>query len=502
MPDSRSQLRPAQLASRLLTRSARIGDRPASRLAEYVHGRHGSAALPTHPRLMPLRDAGRPQVALAPAGGSAGESRPAPAPAIEGMTDFAARWLFGDGKVEGTPFTSGADVPREHVGQLPPFLSGRRQSAAPPEPEAARQPGPPLRGQVQEGQPVRLSPVPRAAAALSRSADTEAPNEPPAPPPGTTEQPAGTSLPTRATDSPISKPAARSAPNPAAPAPVRIELSRTAIEPPPRPDPVPIVRRPAPALEEPVVEVQAPAAPSPPSRWRAAVDRVVTALRPPSPPQRPEQPRASAPEAAMARAPVRQVDPAPPSVSPTYPAESTPGPPAADTRAAQRTHRPRGNRPRPLLRVQQPAAPPPETAIGDLGAERVAAPTAGQRLAHATGAELSREHESALETIEFGALARRPVTAPLPSPVASGVPVGRAPDVGPAGPPANAGAPEAAQPIAAAATASPSGGADVGASHAAASPDADDLYEHMVERLRRDLLFERERMGDLLGDLP
>jgi hypothetical protein len=29
----------------------------------------------------------------------------------------------------------------------------------------------------------------------------------------------------------------------------------------------------------------------------------------------------------------------------------------------------------------------------------------------------------------------------------------------------------------------------------------DDIYDHVVERLRRDLLAERERMGDLLGDL-
>jgi hypothetical protein len=39
-------------------------------------------------------------------------------------------------------------------------------------------------------------------------------------------------------------------------------------------------------------------------------------------------------------------------------------------------------------------------------------------------------------------------------------------------------------------------------SHAVASPEMDELYEHVVERLRRELLFERERMGDLLGDLP
>jgi hypothetical protein len=30
----------------------------------------------------------------------------------------------------------------------------------------------------------------------------------------------------------------------------------------------------------------------------------------------------------------------------------------------------------------------------------------------------------------------------------------------------------------------------------------DDVYEQVVDRLRRDLLVERERMGDLLGDLP
>jgi hypothetical protein len=31
--------------------------------------------------------------------------------------------------------------------------------------------------------------------------------------------------------------------------------------------------------------------------------------------------------------------------------------------------------------------------------------------------------------------------------------------------------------------------------------DMDQLYEQLVERLRRDLLAERQRMGDVLGDL-
>jgi hypothetical protein len=30
----------------------------------------------------------------------------------------------------------------------------------------------------------------------------------------------------------------------------------------------------------------------------------------------------------------------------------------------------------------------------------------------------------------------------------------------------------------------------------------DEIYEQVVERLRHDLLVERERMGDLIGGLP
>ena len=35
-----------------------------------------------------------------------------------------------------------------------------------------------------------------------------------------------------------------------------------------------------------------------------------------------------------------------------------------------------------------------------------------------------------------------------------------------------------------------------------AAPDLDEVYEHVVLRLRRELLADRERMGDLVGDLP
>ena len=45
------------------------------------------------------------------------------------------------------------------------------------------------------------------------------------------------------------------------------------------------------------------------------------------------------------------------------------------------------------------------------------------------------------------------------------------------------------------------GGAPSGAAPGGAAPNVDELYEGIIERLRRDLIVERERMGDLLGSL-
>jgi hypothetical protein len=36
----------------------------------------------------------------------------------------------------------------------------------------------------------------------------------------------------------------------------------------------------------------------------------------------------------------------------------------------------------------------------------------------------------------------------------------------------------------------------------APAPDLPAIYEYVIDHLRRDLLVERERMGDLLGELP
>ena len=55
-------------------------------------------------------------------------------------------------------------------------------------------------------------------------------------------------------------------------------------------------------------------------------------------------------------------------------------------------------------------------------------------------------------------------------------------------------------PVSAASAGHTGGSADAG--HSPAAPDMTEVYEHVVEQLRRELLVERERMGDLTGDLP
>ncbi len=139
----------------------------------------------------------------------------------------------------------------------------------------------------------------------------------------------------------------------------------------------------------------------------------------------------------------------------------------------------------------------PSASVRPAARPRPGAPTSGERLADATGASLRRELAGGRETIEF---------FPGDSDASADV-LARA-SAGAAGPgaAANPAAPAAAEaPVAPGAPAAESGGAMAGgasASHAGASPEADDMYEHIIERLRRDLLTERERMGDLLGDLP
>jgi hypothetical protein len=121
------------------------------------------------------------------------------------------------------------------------------------------------------------------------------------------------------------------------------------------------------------------------------------------------------------------------------------------------------------------------------------APTSAARLAEATGATVSYDEATGAETVSFphpsDAAAFAPAVelmrAPDHSTESGEQGVGEAAAEGAA--PAQAAAPEP-QP-------SPSAGGGGGG-------DIDEIYDQVIQRLRRDLLADRERMGDLLGDLP
>ncbi len=79
----------------------------------------------------------------------------APVVAAAGLSDFAARWMFGDGNVEGTPFAGGAAADYER----PSFLAGPDEPAFQPRPSIP--PGTELRSAVEEvGPRFRLSRTP------------------------------------------------------------------------------------------------------------------------------------------------------------------------------------------------------------------------------------------------------------------------------------------------------------------------------------------------------
>jgi len=169
---------------------------------------------------------------------------------------------------------------------------------------------------------------------------------------------------------------------------------------------------------------------------------------------------------------------------------------------------PASETPRPSARIEAPtiarapAAQPP-IPVAPTPIRLVEAPAAGNRrqqsdavraeprvsagrLAAATGGIVSRA-PSELSTVAFAPpeeflyppelpppalLARQPAEASAPAPEATEAP-------------AQAAAPAPHAPV-------PAG---------AGGPELDDIYDHVLRRLRRDLLREREQMGDLLGDL-
>jgi hypothetical protein len=178
--------------------------------------------------------------------------------------------------------------------------------------------------------------------------------------------------------------------------------------------------------------------------------------------------------------------------------------PAAPTARAARAAQPSARPPVRLRRAPARTFSAPSSSsqrVGRVpGSPVPGARTSGERLADATGAALRRDVGAGVETIEFpvgGSDSGPGLESVLAREPAGGGPSGPTPGAQPAA--GGAAAPgAAAAPGGEGGTASPGGAPS---SVAGASSEADDMYEHVIERLRRDLLTERERMGDLLGDL-
>jgi hypothetical protein len=122
-----------------LRRRRRLRRASDRRLAENVAERRRPKRLDSSRRLAP-RAVVRPAAAAAPVVAAAG------------LSDFAARWMFGDGVAEGTPFAGGAAADYER----PSFLAGPDEPSFQPRPQLP--PGTELRSAVEEvGPRFRLS---------------------------------------------------------------------------------------------------------------------------------------------------------------------------------------------------------------------------------------------------------------------------------------------------------------------------------------------------------
>jgi hypothetical protein len=154
------------------------------------------------------------------------------------------------------------------------------------------------------------------------------------------------------------------------------------------------------------------------------------------------------------------------------------------------------------------AAPAPAEArpVAPLG--RRTAPTSAARLAAATGARVSHDEAAETETVEF----QRPEYAsfaPALELMRAGIPgmgdiqVPHA--AGLAGNAMHAAEGALSGHAAPAAHGEHHGGhhgGHGGAEGGGGGGNIDEIYDQVVQRLKRDLLADRERMGDLLGDLP
>jgi len=162
-------------------------------------------------------------------------------------------------------------------------------------------------------------------------------------------------------------------------------------------------------------------------------------------------------------------------------AGGTPGG-ATNATAARSIARTPAERPLPVP-VQdvraEPPAPPPTPFAGSSGLTLAAAGgTITRRTADELTVELPQPVERQLQRAPARALARAEDTAPPE------VATTHADDHSGTHASSNGSGP------------APAGGA------AAAGPDLDEITEHVIEEIKRLALFERERSGDLFGDLP
>jgi hypothetical protein len=141
MPPLAQNRGPGWLGARLTRRRLlrRAADR---RLAETVTERRRPKRMAASRRLAPPRPAAAAAVVAAPV-------------AASGLSDFATRWMFGDGVAEGVPFAGGAAADYDR----PSFLESPAEQVTRPRPPVAR--GAELRSAVEEvGPRFRLSRTP------------------------------------------------------------------------------------------------------------------------------------------------------------------------------------------------------------------------------------------------------------------------------------------------------------------------------------------------------
>jgi len=160
----------APLGRRLVAREARIGTTGGRRLAAVLVERRRPKRLDAATRLARSRPGTRGLLGQRPA------AMP-PIPRPSGMSEFAARWMFGDGLPEGYPLADSA-TPAQAPGVEDALVgaAAHGETPQPTSPDIAGSPppaarsvatSPPLRGRIEEGPRLRLGRKPASRQALA-----------------------------------------------------------------------------------------------------------------------------------------------------------------------------------------------------------------------------------------------------------------------------------------------------------------------------------------------